>query len=98
MRRGNEVGPLEGETHLYLSFLVNSIKIYPNPAKEYIILSALENDLQVEIYDMLGKKILQTQTLAFQTKINIDSISKGVYLVKISNSKSQYLIQKIIIE
>lgn len=78
--------------------LVNSIKIYPNPAKEYIILSALENDLQVEIYDMLGKKILQTQTLAFQTKINIDSISKGVYLVKISNSKSQYLIQKIIIE
>lgn len=78
--------------------MVNSIKIYPNPAKEYIILSALENDLQVEIYDIAWKKILQTQTLAFQTKINMNSISKGVYLVKISNSKSQYLIQKIIIE
>ena len=62
-------------------FSDNSIKIYPNPVKNILIIDGL--DIQdVVIYSVLGKAVLK---ISNQNTIDISSLSKGVYFIKISD-------------
>ncbi len=59
----------------------NSAYFYPNPAKDQLFLSA--SDMQavtnIEIYDLLGKKILSQNN--YSSAINISQLPQGVYLL-----------------
>jgi YHYH protein/Secretion system C-terminal sorting domain len=78
-----------------------TVTIYPNPATDFIAIQTqmVENDLNVELVDELGKvvktsKILQGSTLSI---IETDTIYNGVYFVKISDgnkSKSYKVVIK----
>lgn len=57
-----------------------NVHIYPNPVHNVLNLSIEEVD-RVEIYDMLGKMILSEATS--DSKINVSSLQKGMYIVKI---------------
>jgi len=60
--------------------LNNSITMYPNPATSMVnIDSKLTAVSKVELYSVLGSKILETA----ESKINIENLSSGIYLVKI---------------
>ena len=58
----------------------NSITMYPNPATSILnIDSKLTTVSKVELYSVLGSKVLETN----ESKINIENLSSGIYLVKI---------------
>ncbi|OUS01950.1 endonuclease I [Flavobacteriales bacterium 33_180_T64] len=67
-------------------FHLQSVKIYPNPVNgdEVTILS--NQDISVEVYDILGKKVKVQNISSNQNKLNISGLSKGVYLVKLNSS------------
>jgi len=56
------------------------IKLYPNPANNYIYIEKLDNQLAAEItiYTPLGKKILTSKN----RELNISFLSPGMYLLK----------------
>ena len=58
------------------------VLIFPNPAKEIIRISDIKN-FNYEINDLLGKKILQNNNC--ENEINISSLAKGMYILKIEN-------------
>ena len=62
---------------------IEGLSFYPNPStsgKIYISTRSNE-DKQITIFDVLGKKVLQT-TLSSK-ELNISSLSPGIYLIKI---------------
>jgi hypothetical protein len=62
---------------------IEGLSFYPNPAtngKIYISTRSNE-DKQITIFDVLGKKVLQT-TLSSR-ELNISSLTPGIYLIKI---------------
>ena len=59
---------------------INTVKIYPNPTKGFINLIS-NNLLNVELYDMLGKKVLTTNNI----KIDLSSFKTGIYLLKVKS-------------
>lgn len=62
---------------------IDGLSIYPNPTngdKIYIV-SRLSLEKEIEIFDVLGKKILQT-TLSTK-ELNIGNLNAGVYIIKI---------------
>jgi hypothetical protein len=71
---------------------VERVKLYPNPAHNYVILEALKDNAQVELYDVLGKKVLFQQANNTVFNVDISGLSKGVYFVKVMRDNS--LIQK----
>lgn len=81
----------EGKTIVANKTQENSIEglsIYPNPTtgdKIYII-SKLALDKEVEIFDVLGKRILQT-TLTSK-ELNIGNLNAGVYIIKIREGEA----------
>ena len=62
---------------------IEGLSFYPNPVtngKVYIS-SKLNADKQIAIFDVLGKKVLQT--LLSSKELNVASLSPGVYIIKI---------------
>ncbi len=62
---------------------IENLFIYPNPATQgkIYITSKLNKPKEVEIFDVLGKKIIATSLL--NKTLDVSSLSPGVYILKI---------------
>ncbi|MFT4780341.1 MAG: hypothetical protein ACJAZK_000372 [Psychroserpens sp.] len=69
---------------------ISSFSISPNPARNSFTLDlgALNNNVLVEIYDVLGKKVLNRKINATTSTFNISSWNSGLYIIKISSEKT----------
>jgi hypothetical protein len=59
------------------------IKTYPNPASDVIQIESVSH-LQVELYDMNGKRI-QTREINTRGKIEVSALNPGIYLLKMKD-------------
>lgn len=67
---------------------IEGLSIYPNPTngdKIYIV-SKLALEKEIEIFDVLGKRILQT-TISSK-ELNIGNLNAGVYIIKIREGEA----------
>lgn len=62
---------------------IEGLNIYPNPVSTGRIFITSKSSLNkdIEIYDVLGKKILQASVSA--KELNISTLTPGVYIIKI---------------
>ena len=75
--------------------LLNSVKMYPNPAKGVVNFSSASNvALDVAVYDMLGKQVLRAN--AVQSQLNISSLNPGVYFLKM-NQGAKSVTKKLLV-
>lgn len=64
-------------------YAINSVKLYPNPAKSVVNFSSLSDAvLQVSIYDILGKEVLRSESV--QSQLNISVLNPGMYFVRMT--------------
>ncbi|RLD63741.1 MAG: hypothetical protein DRJ01_03015, partial [Bacteroidetes bacterium] len=66
----------------------NTIKLYPNPVKDILTLSTGNNNERIEIYNIIGEKILSLYKQKNDLQINVNSLKKGIYFIKLYNSNS----------
>lgn len=66
------------------------VKVYPNPVKNYISVSGITKDQQYEIYSMDGK-LIKTGTYSSGKTIDVNILTKGVYLLKIENQNLKFI-------
>ena len=73
--------------------LASAITLYPNPASDYVNLSFIEagEDYKIEIYDALGKKVLQKNNISSSSdgRIYLNGISAGIYYINIYSDTDQ---------
>ncbi|HOG19922.1 MAG TPA: choice-of-anchor J domain-containing protein, partial [Salinivirgaceae bacterium] len=74
----------------------NKIKIYPNPAKDNLTIECAENINEIEVFDVLGKKLMSNENILNKTNIDISSLNNGVYflIVHTANGNGEYKIIK----
>jgi len=66
--------------------------VYPNPVKDVInvsIESSLVNQATIEIYDAIGKMIIKEKVSGSLTAINVESLAKGIYVLRIVSGANQ---------
>ena len=73
------------------------VSIYPNPTKGLVTLTSTEQMKEVELYNVLGEKVLDHETAATKLQLNIDHLNKGVYVVRILYEKGNK-VSKLILE
>jgi hypothetical protein len=83
-----------------ITFLENAFTIFPNPTSDFLNIKLRkdinENDIQgVSIYDLKGSSVLKTAN--FKSNIDIKSLSKGSYIVKIQ-FLNYFISKKIIVK
>ncbi|SHI99296.1 T9SS type A sorting domain-containing protein [Flavobacterium haoranii] len=74
------------------SFDESQIRIYPNPANEFITVSVTENT-KYELYNVTGQLVKIGSLSVNENSINIQELSKGCYLLKL---KSENKLLKIL--
>jgi hypothetical protein len=77
---------------------VNGLNIYPNPARNILNVTGLENVKEVSLIDVTGKVVFNTVNLT-ETNLTIDltAISKGMYFLQIqtiTNIESHKVIKR----
>ena len=68
-----------------------SIYVYPNPATAEIKIQNLKSEFgEVTIYDMVGKKVFQSQisNLKSQFRIDVSPLNVGIYFLRIQTAES----------
>jgi len=72
------------------------INFYPNPTTDYFQVSGIKENALISIKDLNGKTLL-TKQMNSSDKININSFSKGIYMIKVTTNEGS-IIKKIIKE
>ncbi len=70
----------------------NNFKLYPNPFSDNIKFQFTDdfNNLQVSIFDVLGKLLLVKQVTQQNSVVNVNNLSQGVYILRVNqNEKSR---------
>jgi hypothetical protein len=84
------------ELNVGVNLDINSIKtsfnIYPNPAKDYLIIEQ-NNSLitDISITDMNGRTVFLQPINKENTQINISHLDKGIYFIKIGNTYKKFI-------
>ena len=67
-------------------FEINTFKIYPNPINGNLLNIEVKQNTPFEIYDILGKKILQGNVTPSNKEVSVSRLNKGVYILKLKTS------------
>jgi len=76
-------------TSIFNNYAVSDIKVYPNPAEDFLFIESDKNIERVEIYDLFGKLLKQFNPN--KNYINVSELKQGMYLIKIYDGKSNSL-------
>ncbi|MGJ8661717.1 MAG: T9SS type A sorting domain-containing protein, partial [Bacteroidota bacterium] len=72
--------------------------LYPNPSNGQFVVTLTNpnSNNSIQVFDVLGKKIFETNNNGSSTKINLNE-RNGVYLVKITNGNNTY-VERVILK
>jgi hypothetical protein len=75
---------------------LSDLKLYPNPVNgDYVtIQSSVSGEKNIEVYDITGKRLINT--ILNSDKLDVSSISSGIYLVKVT-IQGQTKVSKLVI-
>ena len=75
---------------------IEGLNLYPNPVSNGKVYISTKNDIDKEIiiFDVLGKKVLQT--ILSSRELNVSNLSPGIYIIKI-NEREASATRKLII-
>ena len=63
------------------------LSIYPNPTSNSITIKGEKNMNQsISIYDQMGREVFQGKLTGTETEVNLSSLSKGIYTLKIEGN------------
>jgi hypothetical protein len=80
-------GPAENTTGINDQISNSSMHIYPNPAKDYVMVNSTDDISEIVVYSTSGavqKKVLVNSN---NYKLDISSLPNGIYVVTAKNSK-----------
>ncbi|MGV9002873.1 GEVED domain-containing protein [Flavobacterium sp.] len=77
------------------SFDDANFSFYPNPVKNVLNLAYIQNISQVEVYNLIGQKIISNSFDATTAEIDMSSYTSGVYLVKVTSNNTTKTIRVI---
>ena len=73
------------------------VKVYPNPARDYINIEAAGFNIQsVELLSLDGRLIKKLDTAIQQVQFDLSGINKGIYLLKI-NAAGKTKMERIVV-
>ncbi|TKS56877.1 T9SS type A sorting domain-containing protein [Mesohalobacter halotolerans] len=79
-------------------FQTEHFKLYPNPVRQELFISSIDNTelKSIQIYDVFGKMIWNTNTVKNISGINFSKYENGVYFVKLNTKTGKAQTHKII--
>ena len=82
------------QTASFNEFDKSLLRIYPNPADNFIYIENLSVDSKVELINVVGKKIKSFKIESQNQKLDINDLNRGVYFVKVDDKSAAKFIKR----
>ena len=69
------------------------VRFYPNPATTtiYFELQKVQPGITLEVYNLLGRKMLEQQNLVERTTVNLTDFTRGVYVYRLRDKSGRII-------
>lgn len=70
------------------------VRFYPNPATSYINFEFQKTPQQgttFQVFNFLGKKVLETQRFSPQTQVDLTNFTRGVYIFQLTDQNGRVI-------
>lgn len=74
---------------------IAKLSFYPNPTKDVLNIDNIIDIENVNIYDLSGKKVLTQNFNSKKVSVNVSSLAKGTYMVRVASKNSAKTIKMI---
>ncbi|HEY1045100.1 MAG TPA: T9SS type A sorting domain-containing protein [Bacteroidia bacterium] len=94
-------GSVDAQTFIQEQTFSNpEILVYPNPSNGLlnVDLSAVPDVMQLDVISMDGRSVLTQNNLNEIVELDLSALTKGLYLLKITNSDNTQIFKEIVIE
>jgi len=97
---GNLIGVSTGIVPVSNNTYAPSLNLYPNPARNYVVVETGQSAIggTLLLTDLTGRQVMNTEISNTQFKIPTTGLMSGVYFVKVSDTKQQSAVRKLVIE
>jgi len=68
----------------------DNVVIYPNPVNDFLVIESPFEILEVNIFDINGRNILNMNHMDKRTVVSFESYPKGLYIIKIITQQTIY--------
>ena len=75
----------------------NEVRMYPNPANNFVTIASDVLIDKLEMYNVLGKKVHQAQTNSNTVNLDVSTFSKGLYILKFKINNGS-VIKKLVVK
>jgi hypothetical protein len=76
---------------------IDAFSIYPNPSEDYIIIEGSGMHSELQLYDLMGKKVVsQSLSSNESSRINLSALNKGIYMFTITSEDAKLQVGKLI--
>jgi hypothetical protein len=72
----------------------NDIRVYPNPAVDYIRITDNDNVSKVWIYNILGKRVKAYDVEVSGMKFDIRDLPRGMYIVRLIDNNEELVMTR----
>lgn len=62
----------------------STLSFYPNPAKDILNVQEAKEVTDITVYDLSGKKVLNTKPNSKNIKLDVSKLGKGVYMMRVA--------------
>ena len=73
----------------------NTISLYPNPANDVLNISSSNSITKIEVYDIQGRNVATNNN---SSNVNVVSLGKGVYIIKVAQENGSVITKQFIKE
>jgi hypothetical protein len=70
------------------------VKFYPNPATTFInieVQRSLLKSSSFQVYNFLGRKVIEMQDIANKTRIDLTGYSRGIYIYQLKDKNGKII-------
>lgn len=85
----SDVGPIAAK-----DFTARIIKFYPNPATTIInfeFQKGYDKSYSLQIYNFLGKKVLELNNVSITNQVNLNDFNRGVYIFQLRDKSGKLI-------
>lgn len=66
-----------------------TVELFPNPVKNSLTINSSHEISKIEVYNLLGQRMLQTSANTLETELDLAALKSGMYLVKVYSLGSE---------
>lgn len=76
------------------SKITNEFKVYPNPAKDFIVVENAELGKVMQLMNMSGQILIEQQIISKREQLELDSYPQGIYFLRVGEQIQKVVLSK----